>query len=56
MPDSSHKPVLAVWVQWYGDMNDGLNRYSQFEDWYIKNDFDIRTDLIFFSIEFMEEQ
>ncbi len=56
MSDSNHKPVLVVWVQWSGDMDDGLGRYGQFEDWYIKNDFDIKTDLIYFNIEFMEEQ
>lgn len=56
MPDSSHKPNLVSWIQWFGDMNDGMERYDRFENWYIENDYDLKTDLINFNIEFVGQQ
>ncbi len=50
-PDSNHEPELVAFIQWFGDMDDGMKRYDMFEEWYIENNYDLKTDLVVFSIE-----
>jgi len=53
MLDSDYKPSLVAWIQWFGDMDDGMELYDQFEQWYIEHDYDMKTDIINFNIEFV---
>ncbi|HAO19541.1 MAG: hypothetical protein BWK80_16705 [Desulfobacteraceae bacterium IS3] len=55
MPNSSYEPNLVAFVQWFGDMEEGMKREELFEEWYIENNYDLKTDLIIFSIEFVGE-
>lgn len=54
-PESNHEPELLAFIQWFGDMENGMKRYDQFENWYIENDYDLKTDLVVFSIELVGE-
>jgi len=53
MLDPDYKPNLVAWIQWFGDMVDGMELYDQFEQWYIEHDYDMKTDIINFNIEFV---
>lgn len=53
MLDSDHKPNLVAWVQWFGGMDHGMELYDQFEQWYIEHDYDMKTDIVSFNIEFV---
>ncbi|MDM8549455.1 hypothetical protein QUF72_05220 [Desulfobacterales bacterium HSG2] len=53
MPGSNHKDNLVAWIQWCGEMDDGMERYDRFEDWHIDNDYDMKSDILNFNIEFM---
>lgn len=55
MPDSSYEPNLVAFIQWIGEMEDGMRRDDLFEKWYIENGYDLKTDLVFFDIEFVGE-
>jgi len=55
MPNSSHELNLVAWIQWTGGFDDGMERYSQFEDWYIENDLDLKSDLVDVTIEIVGE-
>lgn len=55
MLDSDNKPNLVAWIQWFGDMADGMELYDQFEEWYIDHDYDMKTDIVNFNIEFVGE-
>lgn len=55
MPDSSHEPTLVAWIQWAEEMADGMARFDEFENWYIENDFDLKTNRVCFQIEFTGE-
>lgn len=50
MPNSENKPELIAWIKWFGDIDEGMRRYGLFEDWYIENNYDLKTDLVFFNI------
>ncbi|GEM_PF-6002389 len=54
-PESNAEPELVAFIQWFGDMEDGMKRYDQFENWYIENDYNLKTELVVFSIELVGE-
>ena len=53
MLDPDYKPNLVAWIQWFGEMADGMELYNQFEQWYIEHDYDMKTDIVAFNIEFV---
>ena len=53
MLDPDSKPNLVAWIQWFEGMDRGMELYDQFEQWYIDHDYDIRTDIVSFNIEFV---
>lgn len=53
MPDPDSKPNLVAWIQWFGEMDEGMGLYDQFEQWYIDHDYDLKTDIVSFNIEFV---
>jgi tetratricopeptide (TPR) repeat protein len=55
-PESNAEPELIAFIQWFGDMEEGMKRDEQFEKWYIENDYDLKTELVFFNIEFVENK
>ncbi len=55
MPDSSNEPIPASWIQWFGEINDRMKRYDQFENWYIEKGYDLKTDLVHFDVELVGE-
>jgi hypothetical protein len=55
MLDPEFQPNLVAWIQWFGDFDEGMKLYDQFEGWYLDHDYDLRTDIVNFNIEFVEE-
>ena len=53
MLDPGSSPNLVAWIQWFGDFDEGMSFYDQFEQWYIDHDYDLKTDLVSFNIEFV---
>ena len=53
MMDPGLNPNLVAWIQWFGDMEEGMELYDQFEQWYVENDYDLKTDIVSFNIEFV---
>ncbi len=56
-PDNtdSQKKMIG-WIKSAHDIEDGLKRFDQFEDWYIAKNFDLLTDDFNFNIEFTETE
>lgn len=42
MPNSSNELILAIWIQWF-EINDGMKRYDQSENWYIEKGYDLKS-------------
>jgi len=55
MPEPGHEDELVAWIQWYGDINDGMERYSAFEKWFIENEYDLKSNVLHFNIEMVGE-
>lgn len=53
MPDPDSNPNLVAWIQWFEEMDEGMRLFDQFEQWYIDNDYDLKTDVVSFNIEFV---
>ncbi len=53
MPDPDSNPNLVAWIQWFGEMDEGMRLFDQFEQWYIDNDYDLKTNVVSFNIEFV---
>ena len=54
MLDPGSSPNLVAWIEWFGDFDEGMRLYDQFEQWYIDHDYDLKTDIVSFNIEFVE--
>ena len=54
MLDPDAKPNMVAWIQCFGDFDEGMRLYDQFEQWYIDHDYDLKTDIVSFNIEFVE--
>lgn len=55
MPGLSYEDNLVGWIQWYGDINDGMERYERFEDWFINKGCNLKSDFLHFSVELVGE-
>lgn len=53
IPEFEPEPVLSINVQYHGDMDEGLEKFDRFEEWYIENGLDLKTNLVIFDIEFV---
>ncbi len=48
MPGLNYEDNLVGWIQWYGDINDGMERYERFEDWFINKGYNLKSDFLHF--------
>ena len=51
MPNLEKHPTLVAWIQWAGDPEEGMSKYDRFENWYIENNYDIKTDVVNYCLE-----
>ncbi|MDM8514752.1 hypothetical protein QUF76_01005 [Desulfobacterales bacterium HSG16] len=55
MPEPGYEDELVAWIQWYGDIDEGIEKYSAFEKWFIDQDYDLKSDVLHFNIEMVGE-
>lgn len=53
MPDPDNISNLVGWVQWFGNFDEGMRLYDEFEQWFIDHDYDLKTNIVAFNIEFV---
>ncbi len=54
MPNTHHELDLVVWIQCADEVEAGMEKFFRFEEWYIEQDFDLKTDRFCFNIEFVD--
>ncbi|MDM8548626.1 hypothetical protein QUF72_01060 [Desulfobacterales bacterium HSG2] len=54
-PDDGN-PKMIGWIQSADNIKEGMEKFDQFENWYISKNFDLLTDNFNFSIEFVEAE